>query len=82
MCHSLSDESTYAATMLGSCARIPGLVVAEELVSNICYNELRWQTAIDDDNVVRVDQHVNAHQVHRLTQLGSGSDWNTYPWWM
>jgi hypothetical protein len=44
----------HAATVLGSWANIPGLVVEEELVSNICDKEFRWQTTVDDDNIVMV----------------------------
>jgi hypothetical protein len=52
--HSLSDESTRAATVLGSWANIPGLVVEEELISNIRDKEFRWQTTVDDDDIVMV----------------------------
>src|SRR5262245_41273877 len=53
--HSLSDQSTRAATVLGSWAGIPGLVVDDELVSNICDKEFRWQTTIVEDDIVMVD---------------------------
>jgi hypothetical protein len=53
--HSLSDESTRAATVLGSWAQIPGLVVDDELVANIHDKEFRWQTTVDDEDVVMVD---------------------------
>jgi hypothetical protein len=52
--HSLSDESTRAATVLGSWANIPGLVIEEELISNIRDKEFRWQTTVDDDDIVMV----------------------------
>jgi hypothetical protein len=43
-----------AATVLGSWANIPGLVVEEEFVSNIRDKEFRWQTTVDDDDSVMV----------------------------
>lgn len=41
--HSLSDETTRSATVLGSWATIPGLVPREELIANIRAKGPRWE---------------------------------------
>ena len=40
--HSLSDESTRAATVLGSWATIDGLIPVQEVVENIHNKGSRW----------------------------------------
>jgi len=48
--HSLSDESTRAATVLGSWASVSGLVPDAELIENIKKKGSRWA-----DNNIEVD---------------------------
>jgi hypothetical protein len=47
--HSLSDETTRAATVLGSWADIPGLVLNEELIKNIRDKKFHWGKDVDED---------------------------------
>jgi hypothetical protein len=49
--HSLSDETTRAATVLGSWADVAGLVLEEDLVANIKNKRFRWGT----NDVIEVD---------------------------
>jgi len=52
--HSLSDESTCVATVLGTWAGIPGFVNPKEIVSNMHDKQCR-QTTIDNDDISKVD---------------------------
>lgn len=47
--HSLSDESTRAATVLASWAGLPGLVPDVEIIDNIKKKKFRW---VDEDTPV------------------------------
>jgi hypothetical protein len=53
--HSLSDESTRAATVLGSWAGIPGLVKSEELVKNIKDKQFHWGKGSELADVMEID---------------------------
>jgi hypothetical protein len=47
--HSLSDESTRAATVLSSWAGVPGLISENDIVENIRMKRFRW--AKDDQDL-------------------------------
>jgi len=53
--HSLSDESTRAATVLGSWAEIPGLVRDDELVKHIKDKQFSWGKHSGGNDVMEID---------------------------
>ena len=52
LCHSLSDESTRAATVLGSWANIPGIIRDNDLVAHIKDKKFWLVKEVESDIIV------------------------------